>query len=486
MRAINIEIAQVKGFRVREVYLTHKVNEHSVLKIVGAVNQEASEDILKLCMRDVQLNVNVREESRITTLFIGNVYNVEIQHKGYEDILHLELISGTINLDLKEKTRTFQDKSTEIFALMEYVNKEESAKFHTTKQSKQIKDVVAQYKETDWEFLKRMASLMNEPLLPDVTSSGVQYQIGLENNSVTQEIDILEYAIQNELSSMRLKNNRGITLSEAESNQYKVKSRDLLFLGDKVTLEQETFYVHEIQGCLDGEELVFTYICRHKKHFKVPYTPNIKMIGASLEGTVKDVSGTMLEIDLDVDRQNTMCGSKKFPYATVYSSEGGTGWYCMPEEGDKIRLYFPSEREKDAYVISSVHLEVNNVDPSSSYVTGSPILSQMPAARSDPSFKSIQNKQKKEIIFSSKSIMITNNKDMVFMMDDDDGIVIDTKGLVHIHSDEKIEIESMNSILMTAKEELVLEHGVNSDHYFKMSQGNITMKGNEFRLQEKE
>ena len=48
-------------------------------------------------------------------------------------------------------------------------------------------------------------------------------------------------------------------------------------------------------------------------------------------------------------------GARWFPYATVYSSGDGTGWYCMPEIGDKIRLYFPTEKEQDAYVISAYH-----------------------------------------------------------------------------------------------------------------------------------
>lgn len=485
MRAVNIEIAEIKGFRVKETELKHKVNEHSTLRLIGAVNQEEEKKVMRLCTEDVQLHVNVREEGRSQILFIGNVYNMEIEHKGVDTILHLELISGTIKLDLEERIRTFQDASTQVFDLMQYVNQRERAKMRTSLSSVAIGDVVAQYMETDWEFLKRMASFTKAGLLPDVTGEGICYQVGIVDGQALQKVEISEYTIQSNISTMRAKNSRGLTLSESDICQYKVTSRDILFLGDKIKIDGNILYVYQVDAVLVGEELLFTYICRQKNNFQIPYTPNGRMIGASLEGTVKKVSGTLLEINLDVDKGNALCGNKKFPYATVYSSEGGTGWYCMPEEGDKIRLYFPSEREKDAYVISSVHLEVNNLSPESSYITNNPMLSQLPAARSNPSYKSIKNKQNKEIIFSATNIIMTNNCDMSLILDDENGIIIDSTAPVFIHSNQSLEVTSNDSILIKAENQILLEHGEKGENFINMHEGAITMQGQEFRLQEK-
>ena len=34
----------------------------------------------------------------------------------------------------------------------------------------------------------------------------------------------------------------------------------------------------------------------------------------------------------------------------------------MPEIGDNVRIYFPSEKEKEAYAVSSTHIKTSNVE----------------------------------------------------------------------------------------------------------------------------
>ena len=36
-----------------------------------------------------------------------------------------------------------------------------------------------------------------------------------------------------------------------------------------------------------------------------------------------------------------------FPYTTMYTAEGNSGWYCMPEVDDTVLIYFPTKEEKD-------------------------------------------------------------------------------------------------------------------------------------------
>lgn len=64
-----------------------------------------------------------------------------------------------------------------------------------------------------------------------------------------------------------------------------------------------------------------------------------------------------VQVLIGCDENQAGCGTRVFPYATVYSTPDGTGWYCMPEIGDAVRLYFPCEKDADAYVASSVHLQ---------------------------------------------------------------------------------------------------------------------------------
>ena len=43
-----------------------------------------------------------------------------------------------------------------------------------------------------------------------------------------------------------------------------------------------------------------------------------------------------------------------FPFSSVSSSSDGSGWYCMPEPGESVRIYFPTAKEAEAYVITCI------------------------------------------------------------------------------------------------------------------------------------
>ena len=72
----------------------------------------------------------------------------------------------------------------------------------------------------------------------------------------------------------------------------------------------------------------------------MPYG-NKKIIGASMKGNVTAVKKDTVKVVLMEDETGGWAGQKWFAYSTIYSSPDGTGWYCMPEKGDSVRLIFP-------------------------------------------------------------------------------------------------------------------------------------------------
>lgn len=189
-----------------------------------------------------------------------------------------------------------------------------------------------------------------------------------------------------------------------------------------------------------------------------------------------------------MDAGNTLCGNKDFSYATVYSSETGTGWYCMPEIGDTVRVYFPSDRERNAYAISSVHLDV-----------------QIDHSRSNPEIKSISNAQNKQVVFAPDGIMIQNTENMYVMLSDTNGIEIKSDLPISIHSDTNVTISANQDIEISGKAQVALKQGTcgttiaqggaptttavaptTQDATVLLSEGMVTVSGVEFRLQENE
>ncbi len=147
-------------------------------------------------------------------------------------------------------------------------------------------------------------------------------------------------------------------------------------------------------------------------------------------------------------------------YATVYSSPDGTGWYCMPETGDSVRLYVPG-KEEDSFILSAVHKETDN-------------------ARQNPDHKSLKTKYGKEIRFTPDSILMTNNQGMMVEMNDSEGITITSDKDILIQAEENLTVASQKaSLLIAADDKVQVKQGSTS----MTLSGDISFTGGEFRIQ---
>jgi hypothetical protein len=217
-----------------------------------------------------------------------------------------------------------------------------------------------------------------------------------------------------------------------------------LELGEAVTFQGKNLFVYEIQSRYSGEELLHTYTLRTENGFKLVKKYNKNLIGASLDASILAVQRDTVKLQLNVDETQDEQTAKWIAYSTVYSSADGTGWYCMPEKGDKVRLYFPNEKEEEGYVISSIH--VGTASGSSS--------------RSNPDHKSISNKYNKQIELTPTSITMTNNNGLSVCLDDEEGIFIVSNKQVSIAADEDLMVSSTTGKLdLKATDSIVLSQG---------------------------
>jgi hypothetical protein len=260
------------------------------------------------------------------------------------------------------------------------------------------------------------------------------------------------------------KQNRVEGLMEDDSLLFIVEDQELYEAGELVEMNGRTLYVERSESRLDGHQLWNTYCLRTKGGLRVPRQYNERVIGAFLDGRVTRVRADVVQISL---KANAKGGSGKwFPFSTVYSSPDGSGWYCMPEPGDEIRLYFPTEQEKHAYVISSVRLPVTAQTSSSGQqpaAAGASASPQQTAAnngkaaelnpgvcRCDPTHKTIYTSSKKMVDLSEHSILLDAGNGMRILLDDTAGISIESHLGVSIKSDSFIDISSLNETVEIA------------------------------------
>jgi phage baseplate assembly protein gpV len=210
-------------------------------------------------------------------------------------------------------------------------------------------------------------------------------------------------------------------------------------LGETVIFQGKRLIIGKICSCLAGQELQHTYILLSRVMGTCSEEDNINITGASLKANVVHVDKAKALIKIQLDENADNAGNRWFDFATVYSTSDGTGWYCMPEVGDEVRLVFPDKSEENAYVSSCVHIENES--------------------RMNPDEKSWKNKQGKEVLFTPETLVLRNNKGMSIEISDVEGIKIVSDKKIILQAAEDINVNSESGLQLSAAESMLLSQG---------------------------
>lgn len=287
-----------------------------------------------------------------------------------------------------------------------------------------------QYEETDWAFTKRLASQCHTVLFPECSQGGVKFFFGMPRRHEVIEVAPSRCSTKRNLAEYDIKKAAGLAITEADVIETVFEAREMYRLADCIAVAGEKLFVHRMESHLEGGELIHRYYLKTARGFSIPTIYNEAMVGASLAASVIDVWTDKVKVHVHVDPEQDVDTAKWFPFSTVYSTIDGTGWYCMPEIGDTMRLYIENKNERSGTLSSAVHLG-----------------SAAPDERINPDHKSIMNKYKKEVLFTPDSLTLTNNKGLTIKLDDNEGI--------KIHSVKKIEIVSSAAINISSKNETI-------------------------------
>ena len=159
--------------------------------------------------------------------------------------------------------------------------------------------------------------------------------------------------------------------------------------------------------------------------------------GMVLTGQVKEVRQDKVKVHfLEVDAAYEEAANKWFPYATTYSSSDGSGWYVMPSEGDYVRVFFPTQEEKDAFCISTINA----------------------APPANTRNKTLRAPGGKELLLTDNSVhLITKHQDTFIDMSGS-GVNIVTSNPVKVTAEKKV-IMQAKTLEILAKDEINLGAG---------------------------
>ncbi|MBD8498799.1 contractile injection system protein, VgrG/Pvc8 family [Paenibacillus arenosi] len=464
----NLQVSPFHLTYLQELTITKKVNDHARLKFTGVVPDNLKSSYAEMTSQDTPVEISqLDEQGNAQPIFCGMVCNVELRN--VRDVYHIvvEAVSHTHQLDVKRESRSFQHKGMAYSALINRVTSEYSGVdvIDHASNGTPLTHFTVQYKETDWEFLKRMASRFDTGLVPAVSFDKPKFFFGVPESSSKGKLEDYHYSIRKGLNRFYDRTRNYVEgIDENEFIYYEVETKEhVMDIGNTVQFQGKRLYVFEAYTEMKESLLKHRYVLSTKQGMKQNRIYLESIIGASLEGKILEVSKDNVKIHLDIDPSQNKGEAHWFPYSSVYTAEGNSGWYCMPEINDTVRAYFPSNKEQDSIALSSVRKD-NNEGKNNKL--------------GDPNMKYLRTAGGKEIMFGPSEVVLSNNDGEMFVrLSDDGGIEIISNKDITFVSKENISMTSEKKITITAQEELFISC---KESNIKMD-GDTIITGNEVK-----
>ncbi|MET3940623.1 hypothetical protein ABIC22_003435 [Paenibacillus sp. PvP094] len=352
---------------LENVQITRQVNEHAKLYVSGILPEENGPGILQVQAEGEPIVLRQVDETgrSVRRLFHGVMTSLTVHLSGGIYRFELEALSNSYQMDIRIEERAFQNRGWTFKELIEFIMKSYrySDVIDQVTGNTALSGLVLQYKETDWMFLRRLASRFGTVLVPEITAASPKLFIGLPTGKLWKWPQDQPYQVRKELGGIDW---RGSGTEDRYLNhgpkgtqgvlQYTMESADTYALGDKVELpdgrELTVVYAH---SRLKSGLLMTTYRMVPEEQIRVPRCDLSDLIGLSLYGEVVRVIHDHVQIELPMDKGPMTQGAAcPYPVAPAYAAEGHSGLYMMPEIGDTVELYFPGSRESGAYIRHSV------------------------------------------------------------------------------------------------------------------------------------
>lgn len=278
------------------------------------------------------MGVPVHLSGKSGALFSGYPERVEIRaERGYRTA-EVHALSATVLLDRRANDRVFQKKGQTCLQVADAVTAcTDGCACILSGGDRETGGTLVQYRESDWDFLKRVASRMGLPLVPDTGSSRPRFYIGLPEGgkkelgkvlSCDMHFDGRYYAVSGRCP-----------VDRRDFVCYDVVTETVLSMGDRVSIGGRELSVAERTAELSGGRVLFTYRLAGESYTRVPGMGNPDHTGMSLTGTVSVTEGERVGMGFDIDRSAEGGNTYGFAPAT------GNLMYCMPQKGTRTAFY---------------------------------------------------------------------------------------------------------------------------------------------------
>ncbi|WP_025716319.1 hypothetical protein [Paenibacillus sp. 1-18] len=330
-----------------------KPGEHGRVIIKGTSEEAHQINAALQASSDDHIHVYAQDGERKVTLFKGIVNKVEVTHSQGVHTVGIEGISGSFQLDVQKRKRSFpEEKQTysQLIGKLIQGYEQNDVLYHTGGKAV-VGEAILQYEETDWELVKRLASRLHTIVVCDILESAkAKLHFGLPTGVMRSVDERTPYQASKDLWAYQQAGGSSAGLHDTDFFTYEIETGELFELGDSVRFRNKEMIVSEMSARMNKGQLVFRYKLSRPDGIRSEPIPNPQTIGISLEGDVLDVRGEEVKLRLAIDKDDGVSDPHWYPFAPPT----GSAMYCMPQVGTKASLYVPDASGSRAMILGSV------------------------------------------------------------------------------------------------------------------------------------
>lgn len=461
----NLVLSTYSIEHILDLHLYEQINDHGMLHLIAIIPEEHAEEYVYTTEPMQSVTLGYRKEDQTTeTLYRGLVTDIQINCSGNVYYMDLTVKGKTYAMDIIKRYRSFQNTAMTTHELIrEVLSGYQDSGCILQIPNEPIGRLIVQYHETDWEFLVRVVSHYGAVLVPDLVSERLAFYVGIPEQGDEFTITPYHYHVSKSMDEyLAIRENQWADVKEMDFMVFQALDVQIFRVGNFINLYGKRLVIQAVQRELTDGILKNTYTMKRKEGLKGLEIHNYELVGASVIGQVIEISRDKVKVQLEMDEQGR--AAYWFPYSTMSASPDGSGWYCMPEKGDRVRVYFPTNQESDAYAVSAVSGH-------------QPQPGDAEDPMGNPAVKYLKTKADQVIQFAEEGIIINSGSGQatVFLGNSGDLSVYGTTN-VNVTAKNTLSLVSKGQLLIGAKDTVSIKRGEGTSITLDQD-GNINLKG---------
>ena len=401
-----------------EMRMNHQLSQHATFSMKVEIIPEAQSFFLNSFFQGQEIQIFENHETEEPTLlFCGRIQSATGERQNQHLYATIDGISYSVELDEWERYRSFQNINLTYWNVLEEVTGETRARFiWGVEKDKSISKPFIQYGESNWNFIKRLASYFQRPIQANAYTNQPDFYFGVRQGELKtfKEKDILEFGLSDKYFES---GGYEVGLLREHYRYLRVKHREHWQLGDTAVFGQQRLTVIDHQVQFEKGELIYIDTLGAEGFLYQKRIPHHRMTGVNLGGWIRRVEHESVYVQFDFDRE------EKADYPWPWTPEVGNLCYIMPEVNSRVGLMFPTDEEQEG---TATHLLRLN--------SGSPV------------FEHVENKQfftkdqKIAGLFPEQVVISGKDGDTRITLEDKNGITLNTVHSINLRAQGEIQL----------------------------------------------